>query len=164
MNNNSKKQSKYFFIWIILVILCDQLTKWWVISSLSGHSELPIIGYLNIILHYNTGVSFGFLAGIEGGNIAILLINCCIIIGLSIWGYRQCVTLMRYAAVMIIGGGVGNLMDRVMHKGVVDFIDLHYSEWHYPAFNVADASICVGVVLMIISLFKHCEVSGGKRI
>lgn len=138
----------------LLVIALDQLTKHLALTQLQplvSHAVVP--GFLNWTLAFNTGAAFSFLAGADGWQrwlFALLAIGVSAL--LAYWLSRMPRHDWRNAApfALIIGGALGNLIDRLRLGHVVDFIHVHYHEqWNYPAFNIADSSICVGAVLLV---------------
>jgi signal peptidase II len=139
----------------LLVVALDQLTKYIVLAELEPLSSVAVIpGFLNWTLAFNPGAAFSFLAG-EGGwqrwLFAALAIGVSLV--LAFWLQRTPRADWRNAAplALIIGGALGNLIDRLRLGHVIDFIHVHYHEqWSYPAFNIADSAICVGAVLLIL--------------
>ena len=144
------------WLWLyVAVIALDQLSKWWALAALqpAGVPHPVIPGFLNWTLAFNTGAAFSFLAGADGWQrwlFALLAIGVSAL--LAYWLSRMPRHDWRNAApfALIIGGALGNLIDRLRLGHVVDFIHVHYHEqWNYPAFNIADSSICVGAVLLV---------------
>ncbi|SCK17737.1 signal peptidase II [Vogesella sp. LIG4] len=153
------KRSLRWFALALLVIVLDQLTKIYFNGSYQfGEQREVIPGVLNFTLLYNPGAAFSFLAGAGGWQKYFFTL---LAFGVSGWlgwnimlGRFGC--LMNLAASFIIGGALGNVIDRMIHGHVIDFILVHWQQsWYYPAFNVADSFICVGAALMVIdSLHK----------
>lgn len=115
----------------------------------SGIELLPV---MNLVLVRNTGVSFGLLAAPpELGQWPVILLTAAIIAGLAVWLSR--ISDRRQAAAIgtIIGGGLGNVIDRLLHGGVTDFLDFHYAGLHWPAFNLADTFIVLGVLALLVT-------------
>ena len=132
-------------------LLLDQLSKWSALSSLQMGVPEPVLPFFNWLLLFNPGAAFSFLAQGSGWQrwffIILGLVACVYIIYLlrkSLSDKLLCIALS-----LILGGALGNVLDRVMYGAVVDFIDLHYANWHWPAFNVADSAICIGAALII---------------
>ena len=140
-----------------IVLLLDQLSKWSALSSLQLGIPEPVLPFLNWLLLLNPGAAFSFLAQGSGWQrwfFTILGLIACIYI---VWLLRknQSDKLLCVALSLILGGALGNVLDRLMYGAVVDFIDLHYANWHWPAFNIADSAICIGAVLIIFGeLYK----------
>jgi signal peptidase II len=154
------------------VILLDQLTKGWIIATLRLHEGFAVIdGFFNIIHVRNPGAAFGFLAGSSPAFrsvffIAITLAAILLILH-YLWRTLQQTESKKLSLVfslsLILAGAVGNLIDRVRFGEVVDFLDVYVGAYHWPAFNVADASISIGATVLAISLFaKRKERTGGK--
>ena len=141
----------------VAVIICDQITKWWVVDFFGGADRgyFPVTGFFNLVLTHNTGVSFGLLAADSPSRAWMLSgLSLAIVTGLTVWLTRQDRVVPAYAIGAIIGGAIGNVIDRLHAPGVIDFLDFHVAGWHWPAFNVADSGISVGVaVLLFDALF-----------
>lgn len=156
------------------VVISDQLTKWWImagylrltesdfatwlISKAPQHNFVvrEITSFLNIVMVWNPGVSFGMLQTAEYQHYAAYgLTGMAIVIalGFAIWLWRMPNAIRAFAVGLIVGGAIGNVWDRVRFGAVADFIDVHVAGWHWPAFNVADSAICIGVVLLLIETF-----------
>ncbi len=155
VSDSRRRRLTRFFSWVAVAVgvaLSDQLTKIWVEASLAYHQSVPITPFLNLTLTYNTGAAFSLL-GDAGGWQRWLFIGLAVVVGvvLLVWLYRDCENriLLPFALTSVLGGAVGNLWDRVLRGAVVDFIDVHYRSLHWPAFNVADAAICLGAALLI---------------
>ena len=134
------------------VILFDQLTKVAVLDYFSNTAKtLEVTSFFNIILHYNKGISFGFLNDIAHANLILGLMVVAVIVAVWVWFTRNAVYINITPIGLITGGAIGNLIDRLTRQGVVDFLDFHYKNHHYPTFNVADAAIVLGVLMLMIS-------------
>jgi signal peptidase II len=139
----------------VLVIALDQLSKWWALTALqpAGVPHPVIPGFLNWTLAFNTGAAFSFLAQ-SGGWQRWFFVGLAVVISvaLMIWLARTARREWRTALplAMVIGGALGNLIDRLHASQVTDFIQVYYRDWYYPTFNVADSGICVGAVLLIL--------------
>ncbi len=148
------------WLWLSLaVILLDQLTKQMVEQSLSLYEIVPLLPSLNLTLAYNEGAAFSFLSD-QGGWQRWLFSGLALLVSLVLVGWLTKLKQERLLAItlaLIIGGAVGNLIDRVLFGHVIDFIDVYVHRWHWPAFNVADSAISVGVVLMFIDAFRGTD-------
>ena len=136
----------------LLVILADQVSKFYVMTYLmnDGH-YIGVTSFFNVIQAWNTGVSFSmFNDGGKTGLIILSLIAVVVVIFLLRWMYKDNSKLIRVALGMIVGGAIGNLIDRIRYGAVYDFLDFHVSGHHWPAFNVADSFICIGAFLIIV--------------
>jgi signal peptidase II len=146
-----------FFI-IIAVLSLDVLTKRWVSHAFYFGEIVPIFPGFNLTLAHNTGAAFSFLADGAGWQ-RVLLSAVAVIVTLvfSVWLYRtpasDRVTTMGLS--LIIAGAIGNLIDRLWYGYVVDFLDVYVSIYHWPAFNVADSAICIGVGFLLLEVFRR---------
>lgn len=148
----------------VVVAVLDQLTKAAVLAHFAGRSfdADRVTPFFNLVLTLNRGMSFGlFNTGGSGGTGAVVfsLVAAVIVAGLVFWLSRVSSPLLAVAIGLIIGGAVGNVADRIRHGAVVDFLDFHIGYWHWPAFNLADSAICLGVAAMLFdSLLLRREV------
>lgn len=135
-----------------LVIVLDQVSKWWILESVMRPPRLiEITSFFNIVLVWNPGISFGmFRADSAEGRWALTALALAITVGLLVWMVRNTRLSVAVAIGLIVGGALGNVIDRIRFGAVVDFLDFHVSGWHWPAFNVADSAITVGAVLLIV--------------
>jgi len=145
---------------ILGIIILDQITKMWVqMDFIDPHMPLEITPFFNLVLAYNHGISFSMLkAGTPLQVGALTIMALAIVAYLAIWLRRGPATIVAWALSLIIGGALGNVIDRIRLGAVVDFLDFHVGGWHWPAFNVADSAICLGVALIILDNFmgeKH---------
>lgn len=141
------------------VIVLDQWTKWLVEVHLPHHSGQPLIpGFLNLTHVRNTGVAFGLFAseGLGGGTWLLTLLGLAALtaVGVYFWYAPVRDRLLLVALALVVGGAVGNLIDRVSSGAVTDFIDVYVGDHHWPSFNVADSAISIGIVLMAIDSFR----------
>jgi signal peptidase II len=138
------------------VIVFDQLTKWLISSWLSLYETVEVIPYFNLTLAHNTGAAFSFLAQ-AGGWQRWFFVGLALVIstGLIIWLRKvKDNNLESLSISLILGGAIGNVIDRFLLGYVVDFLDVYYGNYHWPAFNIADSAIVVGAVLLILDSFK----------
>ena len=139
-----------------VVLVLDQLTKWalleWIASHPPGERFFSVAPFFDIVLVWNRGVSFGMFNNAEGGfnAIAFSVLAAVIIVGLIVWLRRATQPFVVGGIGLVIGGAIGNVIDRLRFGAVVDFLDFHVGGLHWPAFNVADSAICVGVALIVI--------------
>jgi signal peptidase II len=136
-----------------LVVALDQATKWWVVQEMTARGGQPIelTPFLAIVLVHNRGVSFGMFnndAALNG--IVFSALAAVIVAALLVWLWRAAGTIVVAGIGLVIGGAIGNVIDRLRLGAVVDFLDFHLAGWHFPAFNVADSAITIGVGLMIV--------------
>ncbi|PNK61269.1 signal peptidase II [Psychrobacter sp. FDAARGOS_221] len=151
------RQALLWYVLSLIAIGLDQWTKWLADTRLNFHDPIPVIEpYLNWTLAYNYGAAFSFLAD-QGGWQKWFFASLSFVMSLFLLVYltrapRQA-KLLNVGLALILGGAVGNLIDRVRIGKVIDFIHVHYADvWHYPIFNVADIAICTGVALVIIDM------------
>ena len=144
------------WLWLTgLVIALDQASKWIMVSWLSLYETVAVIPYFNLTMAHNRGAAFSFLAN-EGGWQRWFFIGLALVIsvGLFFWLAKSAKTKMEAISIsMILGGAIGNVIDRVYFGYVIDFLDVYYGSYHWPAFNIADAAICIGAALLIIDSF-----------
>lgn len=134
-----------------LVVALDQATKWWVLERFFLGESLPVTGFFNLVLVHNRGAAFSFLAGAGGWQkwfFVVLALGVSVWLALMIRRHSQ-ETLQPAAFALVLGGALGNVIDRLRFGAVVDFLDVHFAGWHWPAFNVADSAITLGVALLL---------------
>lgn len=140
-----------------IIILLDQLTKVTVSQLFSYGESMRVTSFFNLVLAYNKGAAFSFLASQDGWQRYFFTI---IGIGAAIFmvyllkrhaGQR----LFCWALALLLGGAVGNVIDRILYGHVIDFLDFHVGGWHWPAFNVADTAICIGAALFIVDELRR---------
>jgi len=145
------------WVWIsVVALLLDQASKIAVDSSMKLYESINIMPFFNLTYVHNTGAAFSFLAHAGGWQRWLFAGLAFLISGaITVWISRlkQQEVLLAVALSLILGGAVGNLIDRVAYGYVIDFLDVYYQDWHWPAFNIADSAICVGVFLMLLESF-----------
>jgi signal peptidase II len=137
-----------------LVVLGDQLSKGWIVGYLAeptrGGVE-PLASFFSLVFVRNRGVSFGLFNSDSPGNaILFSVVAVLVVAALMVWLWRTRSLLVGVALALVAGGAVGNVIDRLRLGAVIDFLDFHWGEWHFPAFNLADSAITVGVGLLVI--------------
>jgi len=136
-----------------IVLAADQASKWWIVHEVMDPPRvIPVTGFFNLVLTGNRGISFGLFSGAASPYV-FAAIAAVIVIGLLIWLGRVENRWLAAAVGLIIGGALGNLWDRLALGYVVDFLDFHAGGWHWPAFNLADAAITIGVAALFIDAF-----------
>lgn len=147
------------WLWLsALVVGLDQATKWLAADRLDPYHSLPLAPLFNLTLMYNEGAAFSFLADAGGwqrwffAGFAFMM-SVVLVIWLLRLGPGE--RLMAAALSLVVGGAMGNLVDRVLTGSVVDFIDFHVGNWHWPAFNVADSAITLGVGLLLLGSLRE---------
>lgn len=114
------------------------------------HPEFAITGFFNFVKVWNRGVSFGMLHNLDDGKYIILAVNLSILLVLLVWLYRNKIPYLTWAISLIIGGALGNIIDRIYNNAVADFLDFYIGKYHWPAFNLADSSVFLGVALLLL--------------
>lgn len=161
MANNRKfgasasSKSPGMALWLglaLLVLLLDQFTKVLVLGAFQLGDSTPIASFFNLVRVHNHGAAFSFLAGAGGWQrwfFTVIGVGAAIFM---VWMLRAHPgqKLFSLAISLILGGAIGNVIDRLVHGYVVDFLDFYWGTWHFPAFNVADAGISVGAALLIL--------------
>lgn len=156
----SARFGKLGWVWLsVVVFVIDQITKFWFDNNLQMYERITVVPQvLDWTLAYNTGAAFSFLAGASGWQRWLFtLIAVVVSVVLVVWMKRlkPDETWLAVGLALVLGGALGNLVDRVIFGHVVDFILVHWqSSWYFPAFNIADSAITVGAVLLALDMFK----------
>ena len=146
--------------WLLVaaaIVVLDQLTKILVGIYLQTEKFVSITSWLNLVLVYNTGAAFSFLASAGGWQRYFFIVSSIVIIAGILFFLRRNAgqRLFSLALSLILGGAAGNLIDRLLYGQVTDFIDFHIWGWHWPAFNVADSAITIGAILLVIDEIRR---------
>ena len=150
------RAARWFFV-AAAIAVADQIVKWIVLSRFAPGERLEVAGFMNLVLVFNKGAAFSFLAQESGWQrpaLALFAVVAAVIVSVLIVRNPH-KKLFCAGLACILGGAIGNLVDRLRFGHVVDFVDLHAMGWHWPAFNVADSAITVGAVLLIYEGFVH---------
>jgi signal peptidase II len=146
-----------YIAWIsvaLLVVIVDQATKWAIIEWVPLYGKVPLNEFMNLTHQQNTGAAFSFLAGASGWQrwfFVVLATGVSTVIAVWLWRIRKEAPLILMAGLsLVLGGAVGNLIDRARLGYVTDFLQVWFGNWAFPSFNVADAGISVGAALLII--------------
>ena len=146
------------WLWVSgAVLLADQCTKLLADAMLTLYQPVAVMPYLAMRKAYNSGAAFSFLADESGWQRWFFIVLALIVITvLVVWLRRLPVAEVRarLALALILGGAAGNVIDRLVYGYVIDFIDVYYESWHWPAFNIADAAIFVGACLLLLDAFQ----------
>jgi len=153
------------WLWLsVLALVLDQGSKLLVDSSMQLFQSIPLMPYFNLTYVRNTGAAFSFLSDAGGWQrwfFAGLALLMSIVIAVWLSRLKQHETLMAVALALVLGGAVGNLIDRLAYGYVIDFLDVYIDTWHWPAFNIADSAIVLGVGLMLL---ESLGLAGSKTV
>ncbi|MCP3026192.1 signal peptidase II [Halobacillus sp. A5] len=140
-----------YYLFAAAIIVIDQLTKWIVVQQMELRESIPVIeNFFYITSHRNTGAAWGILQG----QMWFFYLITVIVIGVVIYYMNQYAQVSRFvgaALALILAGAIGNFIDRLFRKEVVDFLDLYLGSYNYPIFNVADSALVVGVIFVMIA-------------
>lgn len=151
------QKNALIWCWLSLVIiLLDQASKYLIVNHLTTYELLPILPFFNLTLMHNTGAAFSFLS--QTGNLStwifsIVAIAVGAVLIFSLYRLPRKKSWLACALALILGGALGNLLDRFINGYVVDFLDFYYGNWHFAAFNLADSAITVGGAMLLIDMF-----------
>jgi len=155
------------WVWLglaLIVIVLDQVTKTLIVSQFALHDSHTLTPFFNIVRTHNPGAAFSFLAGADGWQRWFFVVLGIAASGFIVWMLRKHPeqTLFCFAVSLILGGALGNVIDRLLHGYVVDFLDFHFRflqplfpQGHFPSFNVADSAITVGAVCLILDELRR---------
>ena len=148
--------ARWWYLLALIIITLDQLSKHWIQSNFELYERLPLLSFLDFTLVYNEGAAWSFLSDAGGWQRWLFTaISLVVSVVLVVWMARLQANqyLLFIALTLILGGAVGNLIDRVLLGKVVDFVLVYYRDWYFPAFNVADAALSLGTVFMLLDIF-----------
>lgn len=157
------------FRWLLVtlvVVVLDQLTKHLAVANLAMYEPVPVMPFFNLMLAHNTGAAFSFLADAGGWQRWFFVgLTAVISVVLLAWLYRlpRGQKLLPIALSLVLGGAIGNVYDRMSYGYVIDFIDWYVGNYHWPAFNIADAAICVGAGVLILDSFRQPKVAVARE-
>ena len=145
-----------------LVIVLDQLTKAVIVQRFQLGDSVYVLPFFNIVRWHNTGAAFSFLAGADGWQRWFFVTLGIGAAALIVWMLRRHAgqTLFCLAVSLVLGGALGNVIDRLLHGHVIDFVQLHWAGWAFPAFNVADSAITLGAITLILDEIRRVRRSG----
>ena len=156
---NSSGANFYYISYLGLalsIVILDQLSKLWIIRNIELHRAMPVMDLFSIVHARNYGAAFGFLNDAGGWQTAFFaFVSIAVSLVLLVWLKRisRVERQLSIALSLVLGGAIGNLIDRLIYNYVVDFLLFHYDRWQFPAFNVADMAISVGAFLLILDSF-----------
>ena len=141
----------------LVVIVLDQLTKTLILDNFQLGDSRRVTSFFNVVRVHNTGAAFSFLAGAAGWQRWFFITLGFVATGFIVWMLRSHPSqkLFCFAVTLIMGGALGNVIDRLLHGYVVDFIQVHWGGWHFPSFNLADSAITLGAVLLILDEIRR---------
>ena len=154
------KKNIFNFFLILTIFITDRISKILIIkfNNLNEGSEIVISNFLSLNLIWNNGIAFGILSFDEKISYNILTIIIIAVTIVVLWMIFNSKNFEKFGFLLIFSGALGNIFDRVFYGRVPDFIDLHYKNFHWFTFNVADISICIGVVLLILNELKFKKI------
>tara|TARA_B100001013_G_scaffold168914_1_gene101301 strand:+ start:364 stop:858 length:495 start_codon:yes stop_codon:yes gene_type:complete len=145
---------KIFLVFVPLFVILDQITKLWALQNIFFNQNIiKVSSFLNLSPVWNKGISFGMFSNLENINFFITILTLIIISILFFWFFKTVNFIQQVALIFIISGAIGNLIDRFKYNAVVDFIDFHINNLHWPAFNFADTYITIGAFIYLFSIF-----------
>lgn len=157
--DNAKESNRYasFPIWVslsTLIVIFDQLTKWAIVKWVPLYDKIPLNSFINITHQQNTGAAFSFLADASGWQrwfFVTLAVSVSGVIAVWLWRIRsEGQVILAAGLALVLGGAIGNVIDRVLVGHVVDFIQVLIFGWPFPSFNIADSAISVGAAFLIV--------------
>jgi signal peptidase II len=158
MNLFTSFSIRSFLFVVFLVVLADQATKTLVASNLHLHEVRPVLqGFFNITYITNTGAAFGFMSGSDKWRHIFFQVISVVALGGLFYLYRnsRCRSYpLVWGTSLVSGGALGNLIDRIRYRSVIDFLDFYAGSYHWPAFNIADSAITIGGVLLAWHFFR----------
>ncbi|MGR9012218.1 MAG: signal peptidase II [Gammaproteobacteria bacterium] len=145
------------WLWLSLIaVMLDQGSKLAIAGSMQLYESIQIMPFFKLTYVHNTGAAFSFLSEAGGWQrwfFAGLALVISVVISIWLARLKKHETLLAVALALVLGGAVGNLIDRLAYGYVIDFLDVYYNTWHWPAFNIADSAITLGVILMLVESF-----------
>lgn len=153
------------WLWLAVaavVIVLDQITKAVIVQHFQLGDSVYVLPFFNLVRWHNTGAAFSFLAGAAGWQRWFFVALGVGASALIVWMLRRHAgqTLFCLAVALVLGGALGNVIDRLMHGHVVDFVQIHWAGWAFPAFNVADSAITLGAITLILDEIRRVRRSG----
>lgn len=142
----------------VVSLILDQISKIYMFEQvLSGKNYVEVMPFLNWVRVYNNGISFGMFNNNEYSQIIFSVLSSIIVLVLIYYMYKATNKFIIYAFALIIGGAVGNVIDRIRVGAVMDFVDVYVGQYHWPAFNIADSTIFIGAFMLLISSVIYKE-------
>jgi signal peptidase II len=142
------------WLWLsVLVLVLDQVSKLVVAGSMPLYQSIPILPMFNLLHVHNNGAAFSFLSEAGGWQrwfFAAMALGISVVLAVWLSRLQKTEKLLAVALSLVLGGAIGNLIDRLAYGYVIDFLDVYYQNWHWPAFNIADSAITLGVALLLL--------------
>jgi signal peptidase II len=155
------------WLWLsLLALVLDQVSKIMVDNSMQLYESIPILPYFNLTYVHNTGAAFSFLSEAGGWQrwfFALLALTISLVLGIWLARLQKHETFLAVALSLVLGGAIGNLIDRLAYGYVIDFLDVYYNDWHWPAFNIADSAITLGVAFMFLESLGVGRIEEGNK-
>jgi signal peptidase II len=146
------------WLWLsLLALFLDQASKLFIDDTMQLYQSIPVAPFFNLTYVHNPGAAFSFLSQAGGWQrwfFSVMALVVSIVLAVWLKRLKKHEMLLAIGLALILGGALGNLIDRLLYGYVIDFLDVYYQDWHWPAFNIADSAITVGVALMIIDSFR----------
>lgn len=157
---------RWGFAVALVVLALDRVSKLWLIDVVrEAGGFIEVTGFFNLVMVWNRGISFGLLPSEGAARWALIAVTSAIVLALVVWLVRTHERWLALTLGLIIGGAAGNIVDRAWYGAVADFFDVHAFGYHWPAFNVADSAIVIGVACLALdALFGRRERGDGKQI
>lgn len=156
MPNIPKSVGALPWLWLSLfVVIIDQVVKFVIVTHIQPYNDYPVLPFFKLTLAFNRGAAFSFLNSQSGWQqwlFVLISIVVCVWIGFVLQGLKRSQIFLSIALALIVGGALGNVIDRLTLGYVVDYFVLYAGSWYWPAFNVADSCICIGAVMLIIDM------------
>jgi len=161
----AKSASRGLLPWLgiaLAIVLFDQFTKTLILGNFALGDSHRVASFFNVVRVHNTGAAFSFLAGAAGWQRWFFVTLGIVAAGFIVWMLRShpAQKLFCFAVTMIMGGALGNVIDRLLHGHVVDFIQVHWRGWYFPSFNLADSAITLGAILLIVDELRRVRRAG----
>jgi signal peptidase II len=152
-----KRDYPLFIVPALIVVLLDQISKWWIADYLEPHQILSVIpGFFDLVLVHNRGMAFGIFGRSGPGAALCLLLGAIlaaiVVIFFFFYWTKKNQKWLTVGLALILGGAVGNLVDRVRFGYVIDFLDFSVKDYHWPAFNLADSAVTIGTLWLLLNL------------
>lgn len=154
MNQEAEKTNGLNFLWLTLIVfVIDIVTKFVIVFRFGFSESVSLLPFLSITRIGNYGAAFGLFFGQRWPLVVVSLVICLFLIRF-LYQTPKKDYLNNIGFSLVLGGAFGNLFDRLYYGYVIDFLDFHFANWHYPAFNIADSAVCMGVIVLLFGCFR----------